>query len=202
MPWINAQVAHLLSVWRAAAMVEDGQTAGNLNLGGYDKIVLTRNTKTIDAFSSHVIIAKAGTAHTGERIDVITQVLPVEDGSLPQGLMVQNAYTKVRKGSLAYPQTLRKKTPVVGAVMVTWVPEPLVQTGLTGALREDHDNQIPKLTLKQRQEKLFEELNLSGFKPWDTQAGSFCPVSLGQAPWSLLTGAQQTWLYPFNWTCN
>ena len=48
-PWVNAQVAHVLSVWRAAAMVEDEQTTGNLNLGGYDEIVLTKNTETIDA---------------------------------------------------------------------------------------------------------------------------------------------------------
>ena len=54
MPWENAQVAHLLSVWRAAAMVEDDQTAGNSNLGGYNEMVLTKNIETIDAFSSHV----------------------------------------------------------------------------------------------------------------------------------------------------
>ena len=35
-----------------------------------------------------------------------------------------------------------------------------------------------------------------------TQAGSFCPVSLGGVPQCLLTRAQWTWLYPFNWTCN
>ena len=34
MPWVNIQVAHLLSVWRAAATVEDDPTTGNSNLGG------------------------------------------------------------------------------------------------------------------------------------------------------------------------
>ena len=141
-PWVNAQLAHLLLVWRAAAMVEDGQTTGNSNLSGYNKIVLTKTTKTINAFSSHVIIAKAGIAHISERIDVMTQVLHIEDGSLPQGLMVQNAYTELRKGSknvivvvrnsTAYPQTLRKKTPVVRAVVVTWVLEPLYRLAWQG----------------------------------------------------------------------
>ena len=52
----------------------------------------------------------------------MTQALCVEDGSLPQGLMVHNAYTKLHNGSkiiavvvrnsTTYPQTLRKKTPV------------------------------------------------------------------------------------------
>ena len=45
MPWVNTQVAHLLSVQRAVATVEDDQTAGNSNLGGYDEIVLTKNTR-------------------------------------------------------------------------------------------------------------------------------------------------------------
>ena len=98
-PWVNAWVAHLLSVRRATATVEDDQTAGNSNLCGYDKVVLTKNTETIDAFPSHVIIAKAGTAHCSKRINVMTQALCTEDSSLPQGLMVQNAYTKLRKGS-------------------------------------------------------------------------------------------------------
>ena len=158
--------------------MEDDPTNGNSNLGGYNEVVLTMNTETIDAFSSHVITAKANTAHTGERIDVMTQALHAEDGSLLQGLMVQNAYTELRKGSKkvivvvrnnrAYPQTLRKKTPVARAVEATQVPQPLAQIGSMGAMGEMEDNshQMPKLTMKQRQEKLFEELDLSGLESW------------------------------------
>ena len=107
---------------------------------------------------------------------MVTQALCAEDGSLPQGLMVQNTYmelysgsknvTVVMRNSMAYPQTLRKKTPVAKTVMVTQVPEPPVQTGLTEASEEDHGHQMPKLTVKQRQEKLFEELDLSGLEYW------------------------------------
>ena len=63
------------------------QAAGNSNLGGYNEIVLTKNTETIDAFSSHVIISKASTSHTSKRIDVMTQALCIKDGSLLQALM-------------------------------------------------------------------------------------------------------------------
>ena len=90
--------------------------------------------------------------------------------------MVQNAYTELRKGSknvimvvrnsMAYPQTLRKKTPVARAVVVTWVPEPPVQTSLIEALGEDHGHQMHKLTVKQRQEKLFGELDLNKLESW------------------------------------
>ena len=59
----------------------------------------------------------------------MTQALWTEDGSLPQGHAVQNAHTKLRKGSknavvvvrnsTAYPQTLKKKTPVATAVAMS-----------------------------------------------------------------------------------
>ena len=126
----------------------------------------------------NVITAKANTAHTGKRIKEMTQALCVEDSSLPQGLTVQNAYTKLRKGSknvivvvrhsTSYPWTLRKKTSVARAVEVTQVPEPLAQIGSMWVMGEVEDNshQMPKLTMKQRQEKLFEELDLSRLKSW------------------------------------
>ena len=81
---------------------------------------------------------------------------------------------------MTYPQTLKKKTPVVRAVEVTQVPEPLIQTGLMVVLGEveDDGHQMPKLTMKQRQEKLFEELDLSGLDSW--------PPKLVASAWSLL----------------
>ena len=115
-------------------------------------------------------------AHTGEGINMMTQVLHAEDGSLPQGLTVQNIYMEVHDGSrnitvvvrnsMAYPQTLRKKTPVVRAIAVTWVPEPPMQTGIMEVAGEAQGFQMPKLTRKQKQEILFEELDLSGLESW------------------------------------
>ena len=43
---------------------------------------------------------------------------------------------------------------------------------------EDNGHQMPKLTVKQRQEKLFEELDLSGLESW--------PSHLAASTWSLL----------------
>ena len=69
----------------------------------------------------------------GEYINVMTQALWTEDGTLPQGLTFQNAYTELQKGSkyvvivvrnsTAYPLMLQKKAPVARAVAVTAVPE-------------------------------------------------------------------------------
>ena len=139
-PWVNARVAHLLSVWRAAATMVDDRTTGESGPDEYDEVDITKNTETVHAFSSHVIPMKAEKAYTGECINIMTQALQTKDGSLPQGLTVQNVYTELRKGSknaavvvrngMAYPQTLKKKTPVARAVATTAVPEPPMETRL------------------------------------------------------------------------
>ena len=68
--------------------------------------------------------------------------------------------------SIAYPQTLRKKTPVVRGVTVTCMPELPVLTGEIEALTDVQGLQAPKITVKQRQEKLFVKLDLSGLESW------------------------------------
>ena len=197
MPWVNAQVAYLLIVWWATATIEDSKVvAGKPNPSKYDEVVATKDTMTTDAFLSHVIHARMRTAHTGEGINVMTQALHVEDGSLLKGLTVQNIYMELQSGSknvavvvrnsMVYPQTLRKKTPVVRAVAVTWLPDPPVQTGLIEASEETHGYQMPKLAVKQRQEKLFEELDLSGLKYpcWQLLPGLSGPSTMLSSHWN------------------
>ena len=135
----------------------------------YDEIVTTKEAETIDTFSSWVIHAKMKTAHQWEGINMMIQALHIEDGSLSQGLMGQNAYLElwggskkvavVIRNSTAYPQTLRKKTPVARAVAVTQIPKLPTQIGLIEVSAKGHGHQMPKLTVKQWQEKLFEELD-------------------------------------------
>ena len=62
--------------------------------------------------------------------------------------------------------------------MATWIPELPVQLSSMEASEEDHGHQMPRLTVKQWQEKLFEELDLSGLESW--------PPKLVEAVWSLL----------------
>ena len=75
MPWANTRVAHLLSVQRAAATIVNDQALEGPGTDEYDKLVVTRNTETVDAFSSCVIPMKAEKAYMGEHINVMTQVL-------------------------------------------------------------------------------------------------------------------------------
>ena len=85
------------------------------------------------------------------------------------GQAAKNTVVVVRN-STAYPQTLRKKTPVAWAVAATAVPEPC-QLRL-GCWRGQMN--LKTLTplnwwLRQRQGKLFKELDLSGLESWSPE---------------------------------
>ena len=72
----------------------------------------------------------------------MTQALQTEDGSLPQGLTLQNVYTELQKGSknvvmvvrnsMAYPQMLQKKALVARAVAMITVLETSPETRVQG----------------------------------------------------------------------
>ena len=100
---------------------------------------------------------------------------------MPPGITMQNAYTELRKCSkkavlvvwnnTTYPQTLQKKTPVARAMAIQLVPK----TPKPGSLQVQdevcpnphHPNpQTPKLMIRQRHGKLFDELDLSGLDSW------------------------------------
>ena len=78
-----------------AMKVGDG-IAEESSSDGYHQVMFTQNIETIDAFSSHVVLVKAGKAYTGECINIMVQALQTEDACLLQGLTVQNMYTELR----------------------------------------------------------------------------------------------------------
>ena len=103
----------------------DGQKE-EFDMNDDDQLMYTQNAETIEPFSSRIVPVKTGRAYMGECINVMVQTLQTQDGSLSQGLTVQNTYTELRKGSkkavvvvrnnTAYLQTLQKKTPVARVV--------------------------------------------------------------------------------------
>ena len=75
MPWVNARVAHLLSVHRMMPMeVGDGQKE-KFDMNDDDQLMYTQNVETIEPFSSHIIPVKTGRAYMGECINVMVQAL-------------------------------------------------------------------------------------------------------------------------------
>ena len=65
MPWVNARVAHLLSVCRMMA-VKVGDVVEESSSDDYDQVMFTQNVETIEAFSSCIVPVKVGRAYTGE----------------------------------------------------------------------------------------------------------------------------------------
>ena len=66
----------------------------------------------------------------------------------------------------AYPQTLWKRTPVARAMPVQLLPETPKPGSLPIPDKVCPDPQTPKLTIRQRHGKLFDELDLSGLDLW------------------------------------
>ena len=156
-PWVNAHVAYLLAVRQATAKLEDDKvTTRVLDPTEYDEVVTTKVSKTIHALSSKIIHAWTKTVFTSVRMNVMNITLHAKEGSLPQGLMIQNAYTEMCNGSksvaivvrnsMTYPQTLKMKIPVARMVTANLVPEPQAWPGMIEALDEGQDSQTQKLT--------------------------------------------------------
>ena len=130
----------------------------------------------IEPFSSCIVPVKVERAYNGEHIKIMVQALQTEDGSLPQGLTVQNTYTKLRQGSknevmvvrnnTAYLQTLQKKTLVTRAVAALPVPKPPEEVQLQEGVDEPQNPHTPWLNVRQRHGKLFDELDLSSLDSW------------------------------------
>ena len=99
MQGMNTRVAHLLLVHRMMTMEVGDGIVEEPNPDGYDQAMFTQNVETIELFSSCMVAVKAGSAYTGEHINIMVQALWTEDGCLPQGLTVQNTYTELRQGS-------------------------------------------------------------------------------------------------------
>ena len=62
MPWVNARVAHLLSVCRMMAVKVGDGIAEESSPDGYDQVMFTQDVETIEAFSSCMVSVKAGRA--------------------------------------------------------------------------------------------------------------------------------------------
>ena len=181
MPWANARTAHLLAVRRMMPVEVGNDQEEEYNTDKESLLMHTQKVETVEPFSSHVIPLKTTKAYLGECINVMVQALYAQDGTLPPGLTVQDTYTELRKGSkkavvvvqnnTTYPLTLRKKNPMARAISVLLVPEPPKPKSLQVEDDANSDLHTPKLMIRQRCGKLFDELDLSGLNMWALELG-------------------------------
>ena len=176
MLWANASTAHLLAIRKMTPVEVGNDQELGCNTDQDSPLMYTQKVETLEPFSSHVIPMKMTEAYLGECLNVMVQALHAQDGTLPPGITMLSTYTELRKGSkkavvvvwnnTAYPQTLWKKTPVAKAMVIQLVPK----TPKPGSLQvQDEvcpDPQTPKLTIRQRHGRLFDELDLSSLDSW------------------------------------
>ena len=176
MPWANARVAHLLAIRRIIPVEVGNDQEEGCKTDQDSPLMYTQKVQTLEPFSSHMIPMKMMEVYLGEHLNVMVQALHTQDGTLPPGITMQNTYTELRKGSkkavvvvwnnTAYPQTLWKKTPMARAMAVQPVPN-IPKPGSLQVQDEVYpDPQTPKLTIRERHGKLFNELDLSGLDLW------------------------------------
>ena len=176
MPWENTRAAHLLAIRRMMPVEVGNDQDGRYDADQDNPLMHTQRVEILEPFSSHVIPMKMTEAYLGEHLNMMVQALHAQDGTLPPGITVQNAYTELRKGSrkavvvvqnnTAYPQTIQKKTPVARAVAVQPLPKPPEPGELPVQDKVCPDSQTLKLMIRQRCGKLFDELDLSGLDSW------------------------------------
>ena len=127
-------------------ILEDDKVATRvLDSTEYNEVVTTKGSKMIETFLSRIIHAQMKTAFTSVRLNVMAYALHAEEASLPQGLMIQNAYTEMCNGSknvavivrnsMMYPQT-QKKIQVARVVATNQVPKLQMQPGMIDTLDE------------------------------------------------------------------
>ena len=71
MPWVNARVAHLLSVCRMTAIKVGDGIAEESCSEDYNQVMFTQNVETIETFSSYMVLVKTGKAYTRGCINVM-----------------------------------------------------------------------------------------------------------------------------------
>ena len=172
MPWVNARAAHLLAIRRMAPVKVESHRDGGYVTRQDGFMMHTQKVETLEPFSSHVIPVKMMEAYVGDHLNIMVQALYIQDGTLPPGLTVQNTYTELRKGSkkvvvvvqnhTTYPQTLWKKTPLARAIPVQLLSETPEPGSLPVPDEACSELPTPKLMIRQRCGKLFDELDLSG----------------------------------------
>ena len=116
--------------------------------------------------------------------------------------MAVRVFTVMVRNGTAYPQTLKKKIPVARVVAANLVPELQMWPGMIDTLDEAQGVQAPKMTTGQRQEKLFEKLDLSVLESWPPELTESAHLLLAEYHNIFSLESSKCQLHSFNWTCD
>ena len=115
--------------------------------------------------------------HLGSNVHVMMQALEERNGShMPHGLSIFNTYTEMTTGSkrvavvvknlIAALITIAKGVKIAHVIAANAIPEVGVAPGMLEKLDKMQGIQRTKMSVEQRKEALFQQLELSGLEGW------------------------------------
>ena len=157
-------------------------------------------------YRDHVIIAKAGTGHTSERINVRPRLYTLRMVPYCRAWQYKCLY-QAEKGEQEChhgsekqhglsPDPKEEDPSSKGSHGYLGTRAPCENLLDRGAGREPQPSNA-QLNCEAKAREVVWGIRSEWFGVLATWAGSFHPVSLGWVPWHLLTGAKKTWLYPY-----
>ena len=211
-PWANASVAHLLVVCRMTAVKVGDGIVEELSPDDYDQVVFTQNVENIGAFSSRMVPVKLEKAYTRRHINIMTQALWTGDGTLLQGLIVQNMYTELRQGSknavmvvrnsTAYPQTLQKKTPVARGSGSNPNARTTNGSPVPGSGEWVPGSSYPQIDCQAKALKIIWWTGFEQVRLLASRASRCSQLALAQVTWCVFIGPHRVRLSSLYWTHN
>ena len=188
MPWSTMRLARLLSCWlgmvvpspEGAETLEEGACGGSPEVNG-DELVTVWESVHLGPFQTEII---EGWVKPLLRSTLYVMITPLkaecqqcETKSLPLGLHVLHAYTRLKNGSGRVSLVVRnvsdsqiflkKGVPVARVVSAMLVSPTELSPEMEAALGEE--SRPEPLSVAVRQEKLLEKLNLDGLARWSSE---------------------------------
>ena len=178
----RSRISHLLACHSAELSIKS-KTAVNYTMDPTNLIEVVRTTKKeeINTSSSNIIHAWSKTMFLGSNMHVMTQALEEGDGPcLPHRLSIMNTYIEMATGSkwvavmvknlTATSITIAKGDNITWVIAVNTIPQVGVSPGTLEKL--DKMQQIQrgaKMSVEERKEVLFQQLDMSCLEGWPTK---------------------------------
>ena len=204
------RISHLLACHQAELSVAS-ETAINQTMPPTDLSETVKMIKKegINAFSSKIIYAWPKTMCLSSNMYVMMQALEEGNGShLPHGLSILNTYTEMTTGSKWVAVivknlttaliTMAKGVKIAQVIAANAIPQVGNMPGMLEKLDKMQGIQRTKMSVEQRKEALFQQLDLSGLEGWSAKnwAAAHMPYLLNTMtsfPWNLGSWAVLIW---------
>ena len=172
-PWPTSRFSYLIRGLQARVGQEVRTDVGNKNIAptSMDEVVRVSSKFQIPPFGCKAIHGRTGLLLMGYKLNVMTHGLEKKSPQLPLGVLVLSSYATLTTGSnrITVNNTnewveVQKGVPIARMVTANMIPpadlsSSPVRTSDSGCMSEE-----------ERQQMLFEKLDLSGLQTWDAKA--------------------------------